>query len=59
MVNLAQSITSGGHAQRCGQVVAVLIGCAVMFRIQPMHGIARLLIERMVRVRRVIQSNRG
>jgi len=59
VVDCLHAITPRGHHQGGGEVVAVLIGRSMVFGIQPMHGIARLLIERMIRMRRVIQSHRS
>ena len=59
VVDCLHAITPRGHHQGGSEVVAVLIGRSMVFGIQPMHGIACLLIERMIRMRRVIQSHRS
>ena len=59
MMDLAQAIAPGCHDQRCRKVVAVLVGRAVMFGIQPVHGVARLPVERVIRVRGVVQLRRS
>lgn len=59
VVDCLHAITPRGHHQGGSEVVAVLIGRSMVFGIQPMHGIACLLIERMIRMRHVIQSYRS
>lgn len=59
VVDCVHAIASRGHHQGGGEIVTVLIGRSMVFGIQPMHGIARLPIERMIRMRRVIQPRRS
>lgn len=58
VVDCLKTIAPCSHYQGRGEIVAVLIGRSMMFGIQPVHGIACLLIERMIRMRRVVQPNR-
>lgn len=59
VVDCLHAIAPRGHHEGRGEVVAVLIGGSMVLGIQPMHGIACLLIERVIRVRRVIQPHRS
>jgi hypothetical protein len=59
VVDCLHAITPCGHHQGCSEVVAVLIGRSMVFGIQPMHGVACLLIERMIRMRGVIQPHQN
>lgn len=59
VVDCLHAIAPRSHDERGGEIVAVLIGCSMVFGIQPMYGVARLLVERMIRMRRVVQPFRG
>ena len=57
MIDSLHAIAPRCHHQGRSEVVAVLIGRPMVLGIQPMHGIACLLVELMIRMRRVIQAH--
>lgn len=59
MVDRAHAIAACRDAERCGQIVAALIRLAAVSRVQCQDGIVGLLVERMPRMRHVLQIGRN